>query len=207
MKRADIARQLGLGKDQLHRGYGKTDLLIGIDQAKLHTGETREAGNMVARHSPLGWVVFGAVPGKQSEASHVYHIKLETPVDMTDFWTTESMGVSGKTCNCANGKLSQIEREEAKIIEDSCMKMGNQWLIPYPWKKDPSQLPDNKSHTLKKLETTECRLLKNPEHATAYDIQMVEMNQLQFSRKLTEKEAREFRSRPMETRPRGTKCS
>ena len=111
MKRADIAKQLGLGKDQLRRGYGKTDLLIFIDQAKLHTGETREAGNMVARHSPLGWVVFGAVPGKQSEASHVYHIKLETPVDMTDFWTTESMGVSVKTCNCETGKLSQIEKE------------------------------------------------------------------------------------------------
>lgn len=86
-------------------------MLIGIDQAKLHTGETREAGNVVARHSPLGWVVFGAVPGKQSEASNVYHIKLETPVDMTDFWTTESMGVSVQPCNCEAGKLSQIERE------------------------------------------------------------------------------------------------
>jgi len=89
-------------------------------------------------------VVFGAVPGKQSEASHVYHIKLETPVDTTDFWTTESMGVSVQPCTCEAGKLSQIEREEAKIIEESCEKIGNQWLIPYPWEKDPRQLPNNK---------------------------------------------------------------
>ena len=192
VKVADIARQLGLGKGQLRRGNGQTDLLIGIDQAKLHTGETREAGNVVARHSPLGWVAFGAVPGEQSEASHVYHIKLETPVDMTDFWTTESMGVSVQPCNCEAGKLSQIEREEAKIIEESCEKLGNQWLIPYPWKRDPRQLPNNKSQAMKKLEATERRLLKNPDHAAAYDRQMVEMNDLQFSRRLTEKEAREY---------------
>ena len=192
VKVADIARQLGLGKRQLRRGNGHIDLLIGIDQAKLHTGETREAGNVVARHSPLGWVVFGAVPGKQSEASHVYHIKLETPVDMTDFWTTESMGVSVKPCSCEAGKLSQIEREEAKIIEESCEKKGSQWLIPYPWKKDPRQLPNNKSQAMKKLEATERRLLRNPDHAAAYDLQMVEMNQLQFSRRLTEKETREY---------------
>lgn len=192
VKVADLARQLGLDKGQFRRGNGHVDLLIGIDQAKLHTGETREAGNVVARYSPLGWVVFGAVPGKQSEASHVYHIKLETPIDMTDFWTTESMGVSVKPCNCEAGKLSQIEREEAKIIEESCEKIGNQWLIPYPWKKDPRQLPNNKSQAKKKLEATERRLLKNPDHAAAYDLQMVEMNHLQFSRRLTEKEAREY---------------
>ena len=192
VKVADIARQLGLEKGQFCRGNGHIDLLIGIDQAKLHTGETREAGNVVARYSPLRWVVFRAVPGKQSEASHVYHIKLETPIDMTDFWTTESMGVSVKPCNCEAGKLSQIEREEAKIIEESCEKIGNQWLIPYPWKKDPRQLPNNKSQAKKKLEATERRLLKNPDHAAAYDLQMVEMNHLQFSRRLTEKEAREY---------------
>ena len=179
VKVADIARQFGLGKGQIRRGKGHIDLLIGIDQAKLHTGETREAGNVVDRHSPLGWVVFGA--GKQLEASHVYHIKLETPVDMTDFWTTESMGVSVKPCSCEAGKLSQIEREEAKIIEESCEKIDNQWLIPYPWKKDPRQLPNNKSQAMKKLEGTERRLLKNPDHAAAYDLQMVEMNEIQFS--------------------------
>ena len=192
VKVADVARQLGLKKGQLRRGNGHIDLLIGIDQAKLHTGETRQAGNVVARHSPLGWVVFGEVLGKQSETSHVYNIKLETPVDMTDFWTTESMGVSVQPCNCEAGKLSQVEWEEAKIIEESCEKIGNQWLIPYPWKRDPRQLPNNKSQAMKKLEATERRLLKNPDHAAAYDLQMIEMNHLQFSRRLTEKEAREY---------------
>jgi len=109
-----------------------------------------------------------------------------------DHRNTGSIGVSVQPCTCEAGKLSQIEREEAKIIEDSCEKIGNQWLIPYPWKKDPRQLPNNKSQAMKKLEATERRLSKNPDHAAAYDLQMVEMNHLQFSRRLTEKEAREY---------------
>ena len=61
-----------------------------------------------------------------------------------DHRNTESIGVSVQPCTCKAGKLSQIEREEAKIIEESCEKIGNQWLIPYPWEKDPRQLPNNK---------------------------------------------------------------
>lgn len=45
---------------------------------------------------------------------------------------------------------------------------------------------------MKKLAATERRLLRNPDHATPYDLQMADMNQLQFSRRLTEKEAREY---------------
>ena len=144
------------------------------------TQETKEAGNLITRHSPLGWVVFGATPGGQILVNQVFHIKLTAPVDMTDVWTTEAMGVSIKPCYCDAGKLTPIERQEAKIIEDSCQKIGNQWLVPYPWKKDPKLLPDNKSQAVKRLEATERRLQRNPEHAKAYDQQMVEMNELKF---------------------------
>lgn len=85
----------------------------------------------------------------------------------------ESMGVTVKPCNCETVKLRQIEREEAKIVEDSCKKLSNQWLIP---------------QAMKKLEAMERQLLKNPKHVTTYDLQIVEMNQMQFSRKQTERE-------------------
>lgn len=73
-------------------------MLFGINEAKLHTGEIREAGGPVARHSPLGWVVFIATAGQRAEANKVNHIKFTTPVDMTDLWTTEPMGVSINLC-------------------------------------------------------------------------------------------------------------
>jgi len=43
-----------------------------------------------------------------------------TPKDLTDFWTTEAMGVAVMPCLCAADKLGQIEREEARIIESLC---------------------------------------------------------------------------------------
>jgi hypothetical protein len=132
----EIIRKFGLSRDDSRRGAGDTDLLIGIDQAKLHTRETKESGNLVARHSPLGWVIFVATPSQQLGTSRVNHVKFAMPVDMTEFWSTESMGVSVKPCFYEPEKLSPIERKEAKVIEDSSEKLNGQWLISYPWKRD-----------------------------------------------------------------------
>ena len=65
-------------------------------------------------------------------------------------------------------------------------------MIPYPWNKDPNLLPDNKVQALKKLETTERRLQKNPEQALAYDNQIVEMEGMKFARKLSNEEINSY---------------
>ena len=93
-----------------------------------------------------------------------------------------------KPCDCEADKLSPVERKEAKIIEDYCQRIGTQWLIPYPWKRDPSTLPNNRSQAEKKLEATERRLAENPEHAKAYDKQMTELTEMNFARKLTKEQ-------------------
>ena len=93
-----------------------------------------------------------------------------------------------KPCVCEADKLSQVVREEKIMIEQSAKKVGNQWMIPYPWKKDPNLLPDNKLQALKRLETTERRLQKNPDQALAYNNQMVEMEEMGFARKLSNEE-------------------
>ncbi len=46
-----IERYLGLKRNVLSRGSGKLDVLIGIDHANMHTGEIKQVGNLVARHS------------------------------------------------------------------------------------------------------------------------------------------------------------
>ena len=102
------------------------------------------------------------------------------------------MGVEVKPCVCEADKLSQVEREEAEVISNSCRKVGNQWEIPYPWKKDPCKLPDNKVAAQKRLETTERRLRKQQEHADAYNAQMQEMCNLNFARKLSDEEAKSY---------------
>ena len=106
---------------------------------------------------------------------------------------TESMGVTVKPCTCEADKLSQSEREEKKTIEESAHRVGNQWMIPYPWKRDPKNLPDNKSQATKRLESTERRLLKNPLQAAAYNDKMTEMEDMSFSRKLSEQEINDYK--------------
>ncbi|XP_038071262.1 uncharacterized protein LOC119745029 [Patiria miniata] len=60
-----IAQNFKIHPVSLYRGSGSVDLLLRIDlYAKMHCGQTIEAGNLVARQSPLGWVIFGAIPGE-----------------------------------------------------------------------------------------------------------------------------------------------
>ena len=107
-----MAKQLGIENEKIRRGKGPVDLLIGIDHAQLHTGETKQSGQLVARKTPLGWVLFGGRSSGTETTNQIYHVAYATPVELTDFWKTEVMGVEVKPCICDADKLSQIEREK-----------------------------------------------------------------------------------------------
>ena len=188
-----ISRTLDIPVDAVKRKAGPVDLLIGVNYPQFHAGETRIKKNLVARKSPLGWVVFGTGT-KQLTVQHkqVLHVRLASPIDLTHFWETESMGVSSPTCNCPQVKMSLQEQRELKMIEESCELVGKRWIMNYPWKKNPEHLPNNYPQVLKKLESTERRLNKVPEHAKNYDAQMKEMEDRKFSRKLTKEEIVEW---------------
>lgn len=188
VKTSHLPEVLGVPNTKFRRGKGHVDLLIGIDHALMHAGETRQVDHLLARKSPLGWVVFGGKPEQISDVTNILHVKYASPVDLTDFWTTETMGVAVKPCVCDADKLTQTEREEAELIEKSCIKVENQWMIPYPWRKDPNLLPDNRGLAIKRLESTERRLKRNPEQAEAYCKQMGEMESMKFARKLSKEE-------------------
>lgn len=66
-------------------------------------------------------------------------------------------------------------------------------MIPYPWKKDPKLLSDNKDQARRRLESTERRLVKNPKQAAAYDKQMLEMEKMNFARKLSKKKMENYK--------------
>ena len=123
----------------VRRGKGQVDLLIGVDHDHVHTGQTKQAGQLVARHTLLRWVVFGGSPGDLQPSSSVLHVRYALHVD---FWKTETMGVEVKTWVCDADKLTKLAREESEVIANSCRKVGNQWMIPYLWKGDRTMLPD-----------------------------------------------------------------
>ena len=188
-----VKASLGLENEQIRRSKGPIDMLIGINHANIHTGPTKQTDHVIARNIPLGWVIFGGSPSNVSENSHrILHVRFSEPVDLSNFWKTEAMGVQVKPCTCEADKLSRIEREEYEIIANSCRKTGNQWTIPYPWKKDPALLPDNKDLAMKRLETLEKRLKSKPEQASAYIHQMKEMNEIGFARKQSKEEIENY---------------
>ena len=100
-------KQLGNNKERVRCGIGQVDLLIGIDHPQLHTGSTRQNGDLVARNTPLGWVIFGGKRETQG-SNRMYMATMPAQVDLTDFWQTENK-VSPRVCE--SGKLTQEERE------------------------------------------------------------------------------------------------
>ena len=115
----EMARVFGITKSKFWRNDVPVDVLIGIDNLLLHTGETRERKSLIARHSPLGWVLFGTTPGRNEPAHQVFHIKTVTPpaVDMADFWSTESVGVTVKTFSCNSEKLSPLNCKKLNLLK------------------------------------------------------------------------------------------
>ena len=90
----------------------------------MHTGETKQSGHLVARNSPLGWVVFGAASGRIQQASSVLLASYSIPVDLSNFWTTEAMGVAVKPCICSADKLTQLERKETRYNSEFVQEKG-----------------------------------------------------------------------------------
>ncbi|XP_064635217.1 uncharacterized protein LOC135492598 [Lineus longissimus] len=179
----------------LNRGSGPIDVLLGIDHANFHGGTTEVSGQFVMRQSLLGPVIFGSSSFINSDSVYgQFHVSLQEPVDITAFLTSEQMGVAVNPCctrqTSYEKSLSTLEKKEAKMIRDSAQKIGNQWMIPLPWYRDPSDLPDNYNQVKAKLISTERRLQRNPEHAKMYDQQVSDLVEREAARKLTQEEVR-----------------
>ena len=147
-----IAELLGIKSERVRRGKVPVDILIGIDHAQMHIAETKQSGKLGARNTPLGWVVFGGSSDDSQPVSAIYHVSFAAPVELSQFWTTETVEV--KPCVHGAEKLTEMETEEAEIISNSCARMGQQWMVPCPWKKDPTLLPNNRPLAMKRLEST-----------------------------------------------------
>ena len=109
-----LAELFNLPKREIRRGRGHVDLLVGIDHAHMHTGQMNQVEHLVARKSPLGWVIFANSTSGDLDivTTAVLHVKNISSVDLSDFLTTESMGVQTDPCVCDATKLSQLDREE-----------------------------------------------------------------------------------------------
>ena len=113
----DLARDFKFRQQDLHRGSGAVDLLVGIDHAKLHSGEIREVGNCAARKSPVGWVVFGTMPNNTAHSHAVLHVKLTGSVVLPDCLTVETEEIKSDSCHCEQTDFTRQEVVEDELVD------------------------------------------------------------------------------------------
>jgi hypothetical protein len=186
---------LGIETGKLHRGSGHPDLLIGLDFVKFHAGETMVRGDVALRKCPLGPVIFGTGITEGVYQKPVIHAMQEvqraSDVDLEDFWAAEEMGIALNPCcleTPAQKKMTPIEKIEDGKIRKSAIKVGGQWMIPIPWKRDPNELPDNYTQALARLQSTEKKLRQNDDYARMYRDQIEDLVARGCARKLTTEE-------------------
>ena len=111
---------LGIPSAKFRHKAGPIDLLIGINYPLFHLEETKAKAGLVAHRRPLGWVVFRSnSEDSLPEVKQVFHGGFADPIDLTEFWKTESMGVAVSPCTCEAAKMSPEEAVKLKLIEES----------------------------------------------------------------------------------------
>ena len=111
---------------------------------------------------------------------HVAELKIE------DFYNTENLEVECMPCcgGCKCGKCplgeknySLKEEKELQLIERNLHfnNLEHRWMTPYPWIRDPADLPDNRKAAFGMLLSMEKRLAKNTDHARVYQEQIQDM--------------------------------
>jgi hypothetical protein len=58
--------------------------------------------------------------GIMPDLNQILHMRVATPVDLTSFWSTESMGVAVSPCTCKVAEMPAAERTVLNEIEESC---------------------------------------------------------------------------------------
>ena len=86
--------------------------------------------------------------------------------------------------------LQMWKEKELPLIEKSLHfnNLEHRWMTPYPWIRDPADLPDNRKAAFRMLLSTEKRLAKNTDHASVYQEQIQDMIDRGVARKLTKSE-------------------
>lgn len=174
------------------------DVLLGVENADILLPDRRiigpNDGDPIAARCPLGWYIQG---GCEQEDSHVNaslnFIQVTTAGELEDFLGLEKVGLEPKHCKC------YIETENKRATESmrqSLTKLDNGgYQVALPWKKPPTDLPNNYDFAMRRFLNLEKQFLNRPSDWEIYCKQMEdqlkrgvarEVSQVEMERDLAE---------------------
>ena len=150
------------------------DLLIGLDHSDLHFSlhDIRgKPGEPVARLTPLGWTCVASSrensPGEFAGCTFTTRLcngDIETAGLLRKFWELDEESFT----NSEQDALSIAEAEVLNTVKASMKQVDGRYEVSIPWKSGRPDMPDSYEMALRRLISTERRLLKQPDVAQRY---------------------------------------
>ena len=170
------------------------EVLIGANvvEAVLYNDvRVGQSGQPVALRTAFGWTLTGSVSGLPGSSRRVMFVAAEnTSKDdesnllLQRWWTTEAFGTKFNF----NQPISQEDKRSINIMETSTRKIDIRYETGLLWKSEDVALPNNKIMALRRLESLERSLLRQPEKATLYQSVLDRYIKMGHARKLEQNE-------------------
>ena len=152
------------------RGAIKVDILIGADyyfsfvNGECIKGSTSDT--LTAINSTLGWTGSGPLTSRSTGGTSVMFTSVcPDPVEsiLKNFWKLDAIGIVDK------GIEPSLEENDAVCQFKKGLKFDGKWYkVSLPWRENHKELRNNYNQAVKRLESVEKQLLKNPTRAEAY---------------------------------------
>ena len=156
--------------DSYPRDSVQVDVLIGADHYySFVTGicmRGENPGSLVAVESHFGWILTGPVDSYSNHTSSMLTVveNNEVTASLRRFWELESIGIT----ETLNPTMSQEEELAVNDFNDGLNFDGKNYEVRLPCKRDHPKLENNYAQALKRLESIERKLKRDPEKAEAY---------------------------------------
>ncbi|XP_068675344.1 uncharacterized protein [Montipora foliosa] len=197
-----------VSKEEIVRPTGAIDVLIGYEYAGFHPEREQNSERLLLLKNRFGRCIGGTHPliKETSVKPNLSDVKVlhVMKANVEDFYNIENLGIECKPrcggCKCGRcpigSKEYSIKEERELELIDKNLEYDYQdgrWIAEYPWIKNPSALPDNRRVAVATLISTEKRLLKNPQLAKIYDMQIKDMVARDVARKLSKEELNSYK--------------
>ncbi|XP_044174254.1 uncharacterized protein LOC122957873 [Acropora millepora] len=156
--------------DSYPRNSVQVDVIIGADHYySFVTGTCKRGENpesLVAVESYFGWIITGPVDSYSKHTSAMLTMveNNEVTASLRRFWELESIGI----VEAVNPTMSQEEQLAVNDFNDGLNFDGKNYEVRLPWKRDHPKLENNYAQAVKRLESIERKLKRDPEKAEAY---------------------------------------